>query len=99
VFRGNRQTFASPKPISDEKQRAAEDGARQIEIVTDAVLVAPTHPRKPMKGFTDVSQNDHHQTSGTEQLQKRRDAYFSRKYCDRIREEHGDGHERNQGFD
>jgi hypothetical protein len=55
-----RQAFASMKQISNGKQRQTENGARQIEVMTDAVLVAPAHPRKQVERFTDDDPHDLH---------------------------------------
>jgi hypothetical protein len=54
------------KQISQGKQRETKNGAREVEVVTNAMLIAPMHPRKQMKGFTDVGEDDHSQTSCAE---------------------------------
>jgi hypothetical protein len=40
----------------------------EIEVVANAMLESPTHPRKQVKFFTEMSEYDHQQTSGTEYL-------------------------------
>ena len=48
------------KQISNGKQRQTENGGRQIEVMTDAVLVAPAHPRKEAERLTDMREDDQH---------------------------------------
>jgi len=56
------------KQISYGKQRKAENSTPQIEIMTSGIFDAPIHRRKQMKGFCDMSKNDHHQRSRAEEL-------------------------------
>ena len=54
------------KQISYGKQRETKNSTPQIEVVTDAMLRTPMHPRKQMECFADMSKNDHRQTSCAE---------------------------------
>jgi hypothetical protein len=54
--------------VSDWEQRDTKNRGRQIEVMTDAMLVAPAHPSKYSKRFGCVSQSDHQQTSGADEL-------------------------------
>ena len=49
--------------ISDGKQRKTKNSTPEIEVMTDAMLKPPVHPRKQVKCFADMSKNDHHQTT------------------------------------
>jgi hypothetical protein len=44
--------------IAERKQRDAQDGAQQIEIMANAILGSPTYSRKDMKRFEHVSKNN-----------------------------------------
>ena len=59
------------KQIPYWKQRKAENSTPEIEVMSNAMLAPPTHPRKQVKRFADMSKYDHHQTSCAEQLQER----------------------------
>jgi hypothetical protein len=54
------------KQISYGKQCETKDGTPEIEIMANALLEPPMHPRKQMKFFADVSKDDYHQTSCTD---------------------------------
>jgi hypothetical protein len=54
------------KQISQRKQREAKNGTPEIEVMTNAMLIAPMHPRKQMEGFTDMGEDDQRQTSCAE---------------------------------
>jgi hypothetical protein len=54
------------KQISYGEQRETKNSTPQIEIMTNAMLVAPMHPRKQLKCFAEMSKDDHHQTSSAE---------------------------------
>lgn len=54
------------KQIPQGKQRETKNGAHEIEVVTNAMLVTPMHPRKQMKGFANMGKDDNHQTSCAE---------------------------------
>ena len=53
---------------SSRHEHDPEHRARQVDVMPGASRFAPTHPRKELKGFADVRQNDHDETSCTEQL-------------------------------
>jgi hypothetical protein len=40
--------------ISKRKQREPKNSTPQVEVVADAMLRAPMHPRKQVKAFADV---------------------------------------------
>ena len=46
------------KQISQRKQCEAKNGTPKIEVMTNAMLIAPMHPRKQMEGFTDMGEDD-----------------------------------------
>src|SRR5713226_3303562 len=54
------------KQVPNRKQREAKDGTPEIEVMTNAMLQPPIHPRKQVKCFGDMSKNDYHQTSCAE---------------------------------
>jgi len=56
------------KQISYGKQCETEGSTPEIEIMTDTTFEPPTHPRKQTKCFADMSKDDYHQTSCTEEL-------------------------------
>ena len=59
------------KQISQGKQRETKNGTPEIEVVTNAMLKPPMHPRKQVKGFGDMGKNDQHQTSRADELEER----------------------------
>src|SRR6266568_5830127 len=54
--------------ISYGKQGEAKNSTPKVEVVTHTMLRPPLHPRTQMKCFAEMGENDHHQTSCTEQL-------------------------------
>jgi hypothetical protein len=54
--------------ISDGKQCEAKDSTPEIEIMTEAVLQPPVHPRKKVKCFAEMTDHDYRQTSSTDHL-------------------------------
>ncbi len=50
------------KQISQGKQRETKNGTPEVEVMTNATLISPMHPRKEVKGFTDMGKDDHRQT-------------------------------------
>jgi hypothetical protein len=51
------------KQISCGKKRPTENSTPEIEIMAHAMLEPPTHPRKQVKRFRDVSKNHHNQAT------------------------------------
>jgi hypothetical protein len=47
------------KELPQGKQREAEDSAPEVQVMTDALLFSPMHPREQMKCLTDMCQDDH----------------------------------------
>jgi hypothetical protein len=56
------------KQIPYGKQRETKNGTPEIEVMTNAILKAPMHPRKHVKCFRDMSKNNQHQTCCAERL-------------------------------
>ncbi len=54
------------KQISYGKQRETKNGTPEIEVMTNAMLKSPMHPRKQVKCFGDMGKNDQHQTPRAE---------------------------------
>src|SRR5216684_2410219 len=54
------------KQITHEEQRETKNSTGEIEIVTNAMLAPPVHPRKQLKCFGHMSEYDHHQASRAE---------------------------------
>jgi hypothetical protein len=54
------------KQIPHGKQRETKSSTPKIEIMTNAMLESPMHPRKQMKCFGYMSKYDHDQTSSAE---------------------------------
>ena len=51
------------KQISYGKQGETKNGAPEIEIMTNAILKAPTHPGKQVDCLADMTKSDDKQTS------------------------------------
>ena len=51
------------KQVTYGKQREAKNSTPEVKVVADAMLRAPLHPKKQMKRFAEMGENDHHQTS------------------------------------
>ncbi|OLC71012.1 MAG: hypothetical protein AUH87_03520 [Deltaproteobacteria bacterium 13_1_40CM_4_54_4] len=58
--------FKRMKQIPYGKQCETKNSTPEIDVMTNATLKPPMHPRKKVKCFRDVSKNDHHQTSCAE---------------------------------
>src|SRR5262249_34796943 len=56
------------KEISGGKQGEAKNSARQIEVLTKAVLKAPVHPTQQVKCLRHVGKSNDHQTSRANEL-------------------------------
>ena len=54
--------------ISYGKQRETKNSTPEIKVMSSAIGKAPLHPGKQIKCFRDMSKNDYHQPSCTEQL-------------------------------
>jgi hypothetical protein len=54
------------KQISYGKKRDTNNGTPEVQIMTNAMLKSPMHPRKQVKCFGNMSKNDQHQTSSPE---------------------------------
>lgn len=54
------------KQISYGKERQTKNGACEVEVMTRAMLVAPTHRWKELKCFKDAGEYDHQQASCAE---------------------------------
>jgi len=52
--------------ISYGKQCETKNRTPKIEIMTNALLEPPMHPRKQMKCFADLTKDNYHQTPGAE---------------------------------
>jgi len=63
--------------ISYGKERETKNSTPEIEVMTNAMLEPPMHPRKQVKCLGNVSKNDHNQTPRAEQLQKRPHSFSS----------------------
>ncbi len=51
------------KQISQREQRETKNSTPKIEVMPNTMLIAPMHPRKQVKSFAEMSEDDHHQTS------------------------------------
>jgi len=51
------------KQVPNGKQHETKDSTPEVEVMTDAMLRAPLHPRKQMKGFAEMGENNHPPTS------------------------------------
>jgi hypothetical protein len=54
------------KQISYRKQRETKNSTPEIEVMTNAMLEPPMHPRKQVKRFADMSKDNHDKTSCAE---------------------------------
>src|SRR5690242_15651697 len=59
------------KQITYGKQGQPENGADEINIVTNAVSGSPAHRRKQLERFAHMSKHDYDQASGAEDLNER----------------------------
>src|SRR5437870_11511011 len=48
------------KQISCGKQCESKNSTPEIDVMANAMLESPIHPREQMKSFGDMSENDHH---------------------------------------
>src|SRR5260370_30254463 len=84
------------KQVPNGKQGEAKNSAPEVEVVTDAMLRAPVHPRKQVKRFAEMGENDQHQTSCAECLLERAQALFSKEQDYRTKKQHVRWHQRDQ---
>jgi hypothetical protein len=84
--------------ISYGKQRETKNGTPEIEVVTNAMLKPPTHPRKQVQGFGDMGKNDQHQTPRAEELEERAHRFSSPEQDHRTSKHHARWHQRDQRF-
>lgn len=66
--------FTYMKEIAQRKECGAESGAGKIEVVTDAMFLAPTHRREPLKSLGEMGEDDEQKAGGAEELQQRADS-------------------------
>ena len=57
--------------IAERKERGAESGAGKVEVVTNAIFLAPTHGGEPLKSLGNMGEDDQQKTGGAEELQQR----------------------------
>ena len=50
------------------EQRETKSSTPEVEVMTDAMLESPMHPRKKPKCFANMSKNNRNQTSCAQQL-------------------------------
>ncbi len=62
-----RGIFKSPFPINAIYFNW-KNSTSEVEVVTDAMIRSPLHPRKQMECFEDMRKDDHDQTSSAEWL-------------------------------
>ena len=63
--------FTYMKEIAQRKECGAESGAGKIEVVTDAMFLAPAHGGEPLKSLGNMGEDDEQKTDGAEELQQR----------------------------
>jgi hypothetical protein len=63
--------------IAERKQRDAQDGAQQIEIMANAIFGSPAYSREDTKRFEYVSKNNDHKRRCAKQLESRGRTLFS----------------------
>ena len=85
------------KQISYGKQRETKNSAPEIEIMTNAMLQPPMHPRKQAKRFADMSKDDKRQTSCTDQLQEGSHTLSTKEKNCGANEQHGHRRQPEQG--
>ncbi len=56
------------KQVPNKKHRETKNSTPEVEVVTDAMIRSPLHPRKQMECFEDMRKDDHDQTSSAEWL-------------------------------
>ena len=56
------------KQISYGKQRETKNSTPEIEVMTNAMLEPPMHPRKQLERFGDMSKDHQHETACPKQL-------------------------------
>jgi len=55
------RTAKHMKQISYGKQRETKNSTPEIEVMTNAMLQSPIHPRKQVECFGDMSEDDYHE--------------------------------------
>jgi hypothetical protein len=86
------------KQISYGKRCKTKNSTPDIEVMTNAMLGTPAHPRNQMKRFADMSKDNHHQTCCAEQLEESPHCLSSQEQDRRTRKQHTRRHQRDQSF-
>ena len=66
-----RPSFTGMEEIAERKECGAETDAGKIEVVTDAMFLAPAHGGEPLKSLGNMGEDDEQKTDGAEELQQR----------------------------
>lgn len=61
---GSRDSFIDMEEIAERKECGAESGAGKIEIVTNAIFLAPAHGGEPLKSLGNMGEDDEQKTGG-----------------------------------
>ena len=74
--------FTGMEEIAQRKECGTESGAGKIQIVTDAMFLAPTHGREPLKSLGEMGEDDEQKAGGAEELQQRAgSSVFAKEEC------------------
>jgi hypothetical protein len=81
------------KQISCREQRESKNSAPEIQVMSNAMLKPPMHPRKQVQRFGDMSKNYHHQTACADNLQDTRYTLSSREQDYGAKKQHARWHQ------
>ena len=65
------QFIHSMEEIAERKECGAQSGAGKIDVVTNAIFLAPAHGGEPLKSLGNMGEDDEQKTGGAEELQQR----------------------------
>jgi len=85
--------------IAERKECGAESSAGEIEVVTDAMFLAPTHGGEPLKSLENMDEDDEQKTDGAEELQQRAGSSVFAKEEDCSEEQHDGWNECDKRFE
>jgi hypothetical protein len=85
--------------IAERKECGAECGADKIQVMTDAMFLAPTHGGEPLKSLEDMGEDDEQKTDGPKELQQRAGSAVFAKQEGCSEEQHDGGNECDKRFE
>jgi hypothetical protein len=68
---GSGDPFIGMEEIAERKECGAQSAAGKIEVVTNAIFLAPAHGGELLKSLGNMGEDDEQKTGGAEELQQR----------------------------